>query len=216
MADQRQTFVVFRRRLHHHLGAERLPIAAHRRRGACVRLRRRRHGNRVAVEEIAARGLGAGLFGACDGMARHEVRRQRRERIDDGALDAADIKDERTSPRGFRRSGGDGAHRHRDAGGVAGDEGFSTFVDDAKRMRIAQRRGAAVHADHVLEEAARLGCERERAAHHAGADQQQGFAGALVFRDAHLPAATARSSAARKRAFSSGSPMVTRRWRGIP
>ena len=216
VAHQRHAFVVRRWRFHDHFGAERLPIAAHRRQGVRVRLRCWRDRDSVPLEEVGARGFGAGLFGTGDGMAGHEVRRQGRERIDDGALDAADVEDESAQLGCVCHGCGDGAHRHRDAGRVAGHQGVAAFVHDAKRLCFAQRVGIAVDADDALEEAARLGREGEGASHHSSADQQQGLAGALVFAGAHLPASMARSSAARNRAFSSGSPMVTRRWRAIP
>ena len=187
MAGDRQHQIVMLRRHDLDQRAERLPERPHARDRRLVRPRRRGQDVPAVAEQGGEAGVGAGIFGAGDGMAgdeMHALRQVRRDVGDDSRFDRADVGDDGA---GFQRRserlrhGAISADRHAkddEIGGGCRDRGR---IDVAKleRLRPFEHLRIAVADDDFARRAGLAGGAGDRGADEADADQrepvEQGF-----------------------------------------
>lgn len=204
------------------LGTHRRPERAQAIGGSRINALRRGEDAPAVDEELGEAGIGTRMLGACDGMRRHEMdafRQVRRHIPDDGALDRADVGDDRA---GFEMRGDLLRHRAAGADGNAEDDeigvlhgfriGRDDLIDDAELHHACARLLRARGGDDLGSQALELRGACDRAPDQAEADQRD----ALEVRGrAHRPAMKSRRPSTTRR-LASSVPMVMRSECGRP
>jgi len=183
--------------------------------------RRGREHHARRAEELRRGGLHAARLAPRDGVPGHEAREEVAQlalRLAHHlALGAAHVGDHGAPLEGERhivQHRADGANRHRHHDQLHALRGFrgriARGIDHAQGQRALERLPVAVVADDGGDRARAPQRQRQRAADESHADEGDGLEAA------HQPRPSARASDARKRAFCSGRPTVTRRCSGSP
>ncbi len=199
----------------HHAGAGGLPHGTHTRGRLRVGMRERRQDDAAVAVQLGKRGLDTTALGTGNRVPRHEVGRHlaecRAHVVDHAALGTAGVGEHgivsQVAANGAKHLL-HGAERHghqHHVGTLHGTRQVGVIaVDDAEFDSLLQVFGIASGADYLITVAGCTQGARQRTANQAGTD------------DAQAPDhASTLASAARKRAFSTALPTVTRRWFGI-